>query len=81
MKAYAFTNGEINFGDSIPQGALPVGEGGYEGLSTAIRSLARRGYEGELLVPGVPEAEDGMQAVRSVVKFRALVEELMSVLP
>lgn len=56
--AFCWASGRIEFGTSIPEGALEIARGASKRLAEAISVVARHGYEeGVLLVPGVPEAE------------------------
>lgn len=63
-KAYAFRNGEIGFGEVVPDGALPIlGPKHYPISIDDIKTGARLAYDGKtLLVPGVPEAGSDLEA-------------------
>lgn len=73
--AYCYRSGEIEFGTSIPDGALPVGHGGSaEKLRDIVEFNARHAYDGTtLLVPGIPEAETDNEANDAYRYFRELV--------
>lgn len=72
MRAYCYASGLIEFGDDVPDGALPIAVGRVKVLRDFIEAKARHGYLTEivdgrpqkipgtetLLVPGVPEAPD-----------------------
>lgn len=72
MRAYCYANGLIEFGDNLPEGALPIAIGRSKPLRDFSEAQARHGYQTEvvdgrptkvkgtehLLVPGIPEAED-----------------------
>lgn len=61
--AYAWRSGLIEFGSVVPEGAIEVAQSmDIKGLRDAVTVCARHGYDGQLLVPGVPEASDGDQA-------------------
>lgn len=75
--AYCYASGHIEFGEDIPDGALPFARGRADVLRNFIEPLARHGYQTELvdgrptkipgtdtlLVPGVPEAPDEFKAL------------------
>lgn len=70
MHAYCYASGLIEFGRSVPDGALPIARGRGKALRAFIEVHARHGYKirlvngrstkipgsDTLLVPGVPEA-------------------------
>lgn len=72
MHAYCYASGEIGFGRSIPDGALPMARGPAKALKPFIEVKSRHGYKSRivkgrlkkipgtdvLLVPGIPEAPD-----------------------
>lgn len=55
---YAYASGLVEFGDEVPEGALPVFGRMREGDQQKITMLCRRSYEGYLLIPGLPEARN-----------------------
>jgi len=77
MRAYCFASGQIEFGRSIPDGALPIAVGPSQKLRDFIEPVARHGYHtrlikgrptkipgtDSLLVPGIPEATDQERAL------------------
>jgi hypothetical protein len=70
--AYAFRSGLIGFCEnvrSIPAGALPLARHPRGVLRATISALARRGYDGSLLVPGVPEATTSADALDALCRF------------
>lgn len=68
--AYCFASGQIEFGITVPDGALALAKGAARPLKQAVEVLARHGYEpGVLLVPGVPEARSFEEAKAAVVRF------------
>jgi len=70
MKAYAWGNGVIEFGEDVPDGALPVHEDVTDQVREHIEVCARHGYQpGVLLVPGVPEAKDQHDALDALKSF------------
>jgi hypothetical protein len=71
MIAYCWRNGRIEFGRTMPEGAIEVARGGAKPLRDIVDVLARHGYErGVLLVPGVPEAEDDNAAVDALARWQ-----------
>ena len=71
--AYAWASGLIEFGPSVPSGALPIIRGGRRAMDL-VRVRARHAYDGEsLLVPGVPEADSEAAAVDALTAFCRLV--------
>jgi hypothetical protein len=70
LHAYSFASGEIDFGPSIPDGALPIIDGPDADVHRVIAGCARLSYDGETwLVPGVPEGE-GDSRLDALVAFR-----------
>lgn len=70
MRAFCYASGHIEFGRTLPDGALPIARGPAPKLRDFIETKARHGYRTRevkgrptkipgsdtLLVPGVPEA-------------------------
>lgn len=91
MRAFCFASGLIEFGDNLPEGAMPIAMGRAKPLRDFIEGQARHGYKTEvvdgrptkvkgtehLLVPGIPEAE-GHDKFKA---FKAFIERLRSVAP
>lgn len=75
--AYAWASGLIEFGTKLPDGALPIASSCNEkALTETVEVLARHGYkDGELLVPGIPEAKNQNQARIALTRFNFLVEQ------
>ncbi|MGQ6078545.1 host nuclease inhibitor protein [Serratia sp. IR-2025] len=69
--AYAWANGLIEFGNAIPDGALPILVGQEEkAVKEVIDVLARHSrINNQLLVPGVPEAYDQHSAMDALIYF------------
>ncbi|HHA2790770.1 TPA: hypothetical protein ACOEQ0_001114 [Stenotrophomonas maltophilia] len=60
MIAYCWANGQIGFGNNVPDGAIFIAEGSDAQLRKVISVVARHGkglMQGMLVVPGVPEAQ------------------------
>lgn len=71
MRAYCFASGQIEFGRRIPEGALPIARGPAKVLRQRMEVVARHAYDGKtLLVPGVPEAANQIEAVDALIAFR-----------
>lgn len=65
MIAFCWASGLIQFGRKLPDGAIEVARGESKALRDAIDVRARHGKgksAGMLLVPGVPEAKDQVEA-------------------
>lgn len=73
--AFAWASGLIEFGLSVPKGALPIASGPVKVLRDKIGVAARHAYTpNELLVPGVPEADNqkaGLAALAAWIDWRA----------
>jgi hypothetical protein len=70
MKAFCWRTGKIEFGDRTPRGALTLLDGPEVDVRSSVIASARHAYDGHtLLVPGVPEAEDEVEAVDAVARF------------
>jgi hypothetical protein len=74
--AYAWAGGVIEFGASVPGGALPIAKGEAVKLRNAIQGQARHGYDNKtLLVPGIPEATTEEAALDALIDFQKRVRE------
>lgn len=75
MKAYAWSNGRIDFGQRVPKGALVVCIGKAKKVRHVITATARLAYDGvTLLVPGVPEAENEDAALDALIAYCNWIE-------
>lgn len=75
MRAYCYASGEICFGRSLPEGALPIARGPAKALRQRMEVVARHAYDGKtLLVPGVPEAANQIEAVDALLRFREWIK-------
>src|SRR5205814_332429 len=75
IHAFCFASGHIEFGASIPDGALAIAHGRQDIVRNLIEATARHGYKSRrvkgritkipgtdcLLVPGIPEAPASSQ--------------------
>ncbi len=75
ITCYCYANGAIKFRSvrlGLPDGALPIVTGPGKIIRERISGVARHGYDGKtLLVPGVPEAVNQMDAVDALLKWKA----------
>lgn len=55
--AFCWATGVIQFGSSVPEGAIEICRGARTTVVRDVSVRARRAYSGQLLVPGVPEAK------------------------
>lgn len=70
ITAYAWASGLIEFGNKVPDGALPIITGGELQVREIIDVYARHSRTNDqLLVPGVPEANDQHDACTALIKF------------
>lgn len=87
MRAYCYASGHIQFGARLPTGAMPIARGRPKPLRDFIQGNARHGYRTRrfkgrsakirgseiLLVPGVPEAVDQIEALAALTSWLALI--------
>jgi hypothetical protein len=82
--AYCYRSGEIEFcatNERPPEGTIEIARSELLGMSgdqfrETIDVLARHGYQpGIILVPGVPEAETGEDALEALENFVDLVQD------
>lgn len=72
MIAYCWSSGLIEFGKTIPNGALEIIRGPEKKIRETISATARHGYgrsAGKLLVPGIPEAPNQEKALDALFDF------------
>lgn len=73
--AYAWASGLIEFGNSLPDGALPIIAGQEKEVRDIVEVNARHSRINEqLLVPGVPEADGQHEACDALIKFTRRVK-------
>jgi len=69
--AYCWASGQIEFGSTVPEGAIEIVRGSDRAVRDGMDVTARHGYEpGVLLVPGVPEAPDQKRAAKALQIFK-----------
>lgn len=83
--SFAWEAGLIEFGDTLPDGALPIATAANEQQARKMREsvevLARHGKgasKGKLLVPGIPEAANQREAMKALQRFAKLVQADMN---
>jgi hypothetical protein len=81
-RAWCWRTGAIGFGRAsrrAPKDAFDLGCGSPRRLRDVVSVNARHAYEGRtLLVPGVPEAPDDVEALAAAKRFAALVQLRMA---
>lgn len=76
IMAYCWASGLIEFGEALPEGALPIVTGNAVRVRETVTVLARHAYNNkDLLVPGIPEAASQNEARVALVRFCRLVRE------
>lgn len=75
ITAYCWASGLIEFGNTLPEGALPIVTGSKKNVRDVVEVLARHAYNGDLLVPGIPEAADQNEACEALIRFSRVVRE------
>ncbi|EDQ5839182.1 host nuclease inhibitor protein [Salmonella enterica subsp. enterica] len=75
ITAYCWASGLIEFGHTLPEGALPIVTGSEKKVREEVGVLARHAYNGELLVPGIPEAASQNEAREALVRFSRVIHE------
>jgi hypothetical protein len=74
--AYCYRSGLVEFGDQIPDGALPLDKGRGKKWRSGIEVKCRLAYDGEThLVPGIPEAETDKAAYEAWSRFRKWIAD------
>lgn len=75
ITAYCWASGLIEFGHTLPEGALPIITGKGKDVRDEVEVLARHAYNGDLLVPGIPEAADQNEAREALERFSRVIQE------
>jgi hypothetical protein len=77
LKAFAYANGRIGFGQRCGNGSVELARSAngskrvVKAFKNEIECSARHGYaKGVLLVPGVPEAKDQEEGMDAVLAFK-----------
>jgi hypothetical protein len=78
--AFAWASGLIEFGETLPDGALPIAvavdDAQARKMRDSIEILARHGKgvsKGKLLVPGIPEASNQQAAMKALTRFNKVI--------
>jgi hypothetical protein len=75
--AYCWASGVLQFGRTLPDGAIEIARGPARPLRKWMDPLARRAYDGKtLLVPGVPEARGGRARLSALCDFVKWIRSL-----
>lgn len=75
ITAYCWASGLIEFGNTLPEGALPIVTGNEKQVHDEVTVMARHAYNGDLLVPGIPEAVCMDEYREALFRFHCLVRE------
>ncbi|ELU8839214.1 host nuclease inhibitor protein [Salmonella enterica] len=75
ITAYCWASGLIEFGYTLPEGALPIVTGSEKQVRDVVEVLACHAYNGDLLVPGIPEAASQDEGREALVRFSRVVCE------
>ena len=68
MHAFCWASGQIEFGRSVPKGAIAIASGPAAAVRKLVIPTSRMAYDGKtLLVPGVPEAADQDEAADALM--------------
>ena len=70
VHVYCWRSGQIEIGDSVPEGAMHIASGQEDIVREHIQGTARLAHDNETyLVPGVPEAESDSAAITAVCRY------------
>ncbi|EIB1050995.1 hypothetical protein [Salmonella enterica] len=75
ITAYCWASGLIEFGNTLPEGAIPIVTGSEKRVRDVVTVLARHAYNGDLLVPGIPEAASQDDGREALVRFSRAIHE------
>lgn len=78
ITAYCWASGLIEFGHTLPEGALPIVTGNEKQVRDVVGVLARHAYNGDLLVPGIPEAASQDEAREALERFSRVIQERLT---
>ena len=68
--AYCDRQGIIDFGETLPEGRMPIHYGDAEELKEKVQVRSRHAYDGKtLLVPGIPEADSEEEALDALARW------------
>ncbi|KWQ63089.1 host nuclease inhibitor protein [Salmonella enterica subsp. enterica serovar Tennessee] len=75
ITAYCWASGLIEFGNTLPEGALPIVTGNEKNVRDVVEVLARHAYNGDLLVPGIPETANQNEVREALERFSRVIQE------
>ncbi|EDS4114396.1 host nuclease inhibitor protein [Salmonella enterica subsp. enterica serovar Braenderup] len=75
ITAYCWASELIEFGNTLPEGALPIVTGNEKNVRDVVGVLARHAYNGDLLVPGIPETANQNEAREALERFSRVIQE------
>lgn len=80
LYVHVFRSGEIDLSsDEVIDGAICIASGAPDVVRVVVEVLARHGYDGRLLAPGLPEADSDAAALVALMAFRdTLTDRLKS---
>ncbi|EBA4379710.1 host nuclease inhibitor protein [Salmonella enterica] len=78
ITAYCWASGLIEFGNTLPEGALPIVTGNEKQVHDEVTVMARHAYNGDLLVPGIPEAASQDEAYEALERFSRVIQERLT---
>ncbi|EBB2798287.1 host nuclease inhibitor protein [Salmonella enterica] len=78
ITAYCWASGLIELGNTLPEGALPIVTGSEKKVREEVEVLARHAYNGQLLVPGIPEAASQDEAREALERFARVIQERLT---
>ena len=71
MWAFCHSDGVVRFARRSPDGVWLIANGGRRRIRREMEAVCRRGHDGALLVPGMPEAETQDDAFAALERFIA----------
>lgn len=78
ITAYCWASGLIEFGNTLPEGALPIVTSNEKQVRDEVTVMARHAYSGDLLVPGIPEAASQDEAREALKRFSRVIQERLT---
>lgn len=74
--AFCYASGLLRFGARLPKGAIALCRCDSEAEQEKVIALARTAYDNKnLLVPGVPEADNHREGLEAVFRFTERLEK------
>ncbi|EKY7765587.1 host nuclease inhibitor protein [Salmonella enterica] len=78
ITAYCWASGLIEFGNTLPEGALSIVTGSEKQVRDEVTVMARHAYSGDLLVPGIPEAASQDEGRVALERFSRVIQERLT---